>query len=114
MDDVPLDLSVHNAYLNVCAERCKTLVELSPNRRRQLLGLAVDISPAVPLRLAERQAHTRTRTRTRTRTHTRTRTYCNSSHVLTCVPHTTLPYMLLTTDVLTNVIPCRPSDRWSA
>ena len=30
-------------------------VELSACRRKRLLGLAVDISPAVPLRIAERQ-----------------------------------------------------------
>lgn len=55
LDDVPPTLATHNAYINVCSQRCRSLVELSANRRKRLLGLAVDISPAVPLRIAERQ-----------------------------------------------------------
>ena len=57
LDDVPRILSTHTAYINVCSRRCRSLVELSPNRRKNLRSLAVDISPAVPLRLAERQMH---------------------------------------------------------
>jgi len=52
---VPPTLATHNAYINVCSQRCRSLVELSASRRRQLLSLAVDISPAVPMRLAELQ-----------------------------------------------------------
>ena len=34
LDDVPPTLATHNAYINVCSQRCRSLVELSANRRR--------------------------------------------------------------------------------
>ena len=33
LDDVPPTLATHNAYINVCSQRCRSLVELSANRR---------------------------------------------------------------------------------
>ena len=33
LDDVPPSLATHNAYINVCSRRCRSLVELSANRR---------------------------------------------------------------------------------
>ena len=48
-------LSTHNAYLNVCAARCKALVELPAPRRADMMRLAVDTDPAIPLRLAEQR-----------------------------------------------------------
>lgn len=55
LDSVPPILSTHNAYLNVCAARCRSLVELPPHRRNDMRRLAVDTDPATPLRLAEQR-----------------------------------------------------------
>ena len=48
-------VSVAPASVALCASRRHSEYSSAPTRRKQLLSLAVDISPAVPLRLAELQ-----------------------------------------------------------
>ena len=45
-------LATHNAYINVCAARCASLALLDKQSRLQLSRLQLDVSTAVPLRLA--------------------------------------------------------------
>ena len=48
-------LSTHNAFINACAVRCKTLMSLPAKRRRWLSRLDVDIRPESVLELAGQQ-----------------------------------------------------------